>query len=714
MMILVQYALVCVYFLLLIFVFNESKKQNDFHDTHLRRSFFLLNFLLLVWLVVQISYDNKNVTALNLDILARVGSVTTLAMGMCVYYLSKSLTKKVSAFTNVTLMTVFVLGGTLAFMYPGVTALTKSNGVSFKYDSIVYGLQVVFSAGWCVFGLYQLTRVKAFARKHTLTVLETQTKAITKIVWTGLPIVLSGNYLIPLIGFGNASFIPTLIGPLYVVTSFGYVIFSLHMLNFRRYFYRTFFYTSSVIALSLLCATTFGFIILTLVGEQPLKSMNTFEAFGLLSFYSVFVVVAYIFSEKFIQRTVKGLDIFGTFDSARFYEEIDEAQKQIEIEDLIESFAQIIKKYLRIEKVGVVSWDNEVVFKTQSLENVDNSIFRQIFSNRAHVKLLDDDSSDYYLHKHSMATYNKVYAVEREGVQGLMFIGHKLSGKPLYPEEAVAVSSAVTTLELALDSAIKYSRIRNFNVQLTSEITQATRRLTSSNTKLLALDKAKDEFVSMASHQLRTPLTTVKGYVSMLLDGDAGPISPMQRQLLTQAYFSSQRMVYLIADLLNVSRLQTGKFVIEKRPINMSELVKGEIDQLNDTAKLRGIRLTLELPEGPLIASIDDVKVRQVVMNFTDNALYYTPTGGAVHIKLEKHAKFIRFTVKDTGMGVPKAEQHKLFEKFYRAGNARKARPDGTGLGLFMAKKVIIAQKGSLIFSSTEGKGSTFGFDLPL
>ena len=107
---------------------------------------------------------------------------------------------------------------------------------------------------------------------------------------------------------------------------------------------------------------------------------------------------------------------------------------------------------------------------------------------------------------------------------------------------------------------------------------------------------------------------------------------------------------------------------------------------------------------------LDETKTRQVIMNFVDNAIYYTPAGGHIEVQLAETPTTIEFRVEDNGIGVPKSEQPHLFTKFYRAGNARKARPDGTGLGLFMAKKVIIAQGGSLIFESQEGKGSTFGF----
>jgi signal transduction histidine kinase len=215
----------------------------------------------------------------------------------------------------------------------------------------------------------------------------------------------------------------------------------------------------------------------------------------------------------------------------------------------------------------------------------------------------------------------------------------------------------------------------------------------------------------MASHQLRTPLTSVKGYVSMVLEGDGGKLNEMQTKLLDQAFISSQRMVYLIADLLNVSRLHTGKFVIEAKPTNLADVIEGEISQLVETAKSRKLNLKYDKPANFPLLMLDETKVRQVVMNFVDNAIYYTPANGHITVTLSETPDSVECLVIDDGIGVPKSEQPHLFTKFYRAGNAKKARPDGTGLGLFMAKKVVVAQGGSIIFRTEEGHGSTFGFN---
>jgi signal transduction histidine kinase len=251
------------------------------------------------------------------------------------------------------------------------------------------------------------------------------------------------------------------------------------------------------------------------------------------------------------------------------------------------------------------------------------------------------------------------------------------------------------------------------NKLLFEENQQVLQQIRRANSRLKQLDHTKDEFISMASHQLRTPLTTIKGYLSMVLEGDVGPVTKNERKMIQQAFDSAEQMVFLISDLLNVSRLQSGKFVIENKPTDLSKIVAEEIAQLKDTASNHKLKLTYNKPDNFPCLNLDENKIRQVVMNFLDNAIYYTPSGGSIEVLVQESPDTVSYTVTDTGLGVPKSEQHHLFTKFYRAGNAKKMRPDGTGLGLFMAKKVIAAQGGAIIFKSTEGKGSTFGFSFP-
>lgn len=296
---------------------------------------------------------------------------------------------------------------------------------------------------------------------------------------------------------------------------------------------------------------------------------------------------------------------------------------------------------------------------------------------------------------------------------GYLLFGAKQNGSIYNTRDISLLMAVVGELTLALQNSLRFYEILNFNQTLKQEIAEATAQLRITNRKLRRLDEIKDEFISMASHQLRTPLTSVKGYISMVLEGDAGEVTPQQRQLLEEAFTSAQRMVYLIGDFLNVSRLQTGRFIIEWKPTNLAQLIQDEVAQLQETANRRDIKINFKMPVDFPQLFIDENKVRQVIMNFIDNAIFYSKPGGKITITLLAQAQQIEFKVQDTGIGVPAAERPKLFTKFFRAENARRARPDGTGVGLFMAKKVVAAHGGSIIFDSKEGKGSTFGFSLP-
>ncbi len=297
---------------------------------------------------------------------------------------------------------------------------------------------------------------------------------------------------------------------------------------------------------------------------------------------------------------------------------------------------------------------------------------------------------------------------------GYMLVGPKRSGGVYASRDIRLLGIIADQLAITVQNSLRFEEIEQFNETLQGKVDTATAELRETNEKLKALDEAKDEFISMASHQLRTPLTSIKGYLSMVLDGDTGKITKEQQEYINQAFMSSQRMVNLIADLLNVSRIHTGKFKIDRTEINFPELVQAEVDQLKESAKARKIDFTYTSPADFPTFQADETKTHQVVMNLMDNALYYTPAGGKVEVSVEHDDKFAIFKVKDSGIGVAPGDQKHLFTKFYRAENAKEARPDGTGIGLFMCKKVVDAQGGEIIFESQVGKGSTFGFKLPL
>ena len=326
-------------------------------------------------------------------------------------------------------------------------------------------------------------------------------------------------------------------------------------------------------------------------------------------------------------------------------------------------------------------------------------------------KLDEDDSIRRLMVSHRLELILPLYY--KRNILGFVCIGKR--AKENYSAKDIALLETIDEeLVIAIQNAQSVHEVRELNANLEQRINSATKELRASNRQLQKLDEAKDEFISMASHQLRTPLTSIKGYISMLIEGDLGDLTKDQKKVLSEAFVSSERMVRLIGDFLNVSRLQTGKFVIEKRPVDLALLVQREVDALEANAAARGMKFTYKKPKTIPVLELDENKIQQVVMNFADNAIYYSKDKSTIAVALKKVNGYVEFTVKDKGIGVPKAEQKELFNKFFRATNARKARPDGTGVGLFLAQKVVHDHGGAIIFESEEGKGSTFGFRLPL
>jgi signal transduction histidine kinase len=527
------------------------------------------------------------------------------------------------------------------------------------------------------------------------------------------------NLLLP--GFGNYSLIH--LGPLatgFFLVAIAYSIIRHRMFNVQLILVRS---TAYVLTLMVIIAL-YGAVsyILSLLALNSIDNDTLDSIINVMLL--VFVAITFTPLKKMFDRVTNKFFYRDAYDPQEFLDTLNMAVvANTSVDHLLKQSAQIISEYLKSQTVFFVLERHDakglqiVGGPNTALDVADIHRICESPLLKKHEMLIAErnDSNPELtrlLERLEIAVIAKLATNSRysSGNVGYLILGPKKSGNLYSKQDANIVKIIANELVIAIENALRFEEIEQFNVTLQGRVNEATRKLRSTNEKLEAMDQTKDEFISMASHQLRTPLTSVKGYVSMVLEGDAGEINDMQRKLLEQAFASSQRMVYLIADLLNLSRLRTGKFIIEAVPTNLSDVIESEVEQLKETARSRSLKLAYTKPKSFPTLMLDETKVRQVIMNFVDNAIYYTPAGGKIEIKLTETKETVEFTVHDNGIGVPKSEQHHLFNKFYRARNAQKARPDGTGLGLFMAKKVIVAQGGAIIFRSTEGKGSAFGF----
>jgi two-component system, OmpR family, phosphate regulon sensor histidine kinase PhoR len=228
------------------------------------------------------------------------------------------------------------------------------------------------------------------------------------------------------------------------------------------------------------------------------------------------------------------------------------------------------------------------------------------------------------------------------------------------------------------------------------------------------IDKMKNEFISIAAHQLRTPLSAIKWAIKMILDGDVGKLNDEQQNLLTQGYASNERIIVLVNDMLNVSRIEEGRFGYSFTHDKFEEALDIVVKSLDNQIKKKKIKLELSLlPELPLVY-MDKQKMVLVLQNILENAVKYTPESGKIEIKVMNNGDNLGVSVKDNGVGIPRADQAKLFSKFFRASNAMRLQAEGSGLGLFIVKNIIEKHGGTIICKSEEGRGTEFIFTLPL
>jgi len=229
------------------------------------------------------------------------------------------------------------------------------------------------------------------------------------------------------------------------------------------------------------------------------------------------------------------------------------------------------------------------------------------------------------------------------------------------------------------------------------------------------IERLKTEFVSIAAHQLRTPLSGIKWTLRMLLDEDLGKLNKEQKDFLEKTYNGNERMIRLINDLLNVTRIEEGRFLYKKKEANIVEIAKKVIQPLEEIAKRKKIELTLKADSDIPPFKVDAEKISLVFQNLTDNAVHYTEKGGkvVVSIKYLEKEKEILVSIQDNGIGIPKEQQERVFSRFFRGDNAVKTETEGTGLGLYIAKNIVEAHKGEIWFKSTPGRGTTFYFTIP-
>ena len=283
-------------------------------------------------------------------------------------------------------------------------------------------------------------------------------------------------------------------------------------------------------------------------------------------------------------------------------------------------------------------------------------------------------------------------------VLGMFIITMNREYDALPDYEKDIIGSIVNVVSLAFDKSLTYEALQE------------------ANEKLKSLDKLKTEFLSLASHQLRSPLTAIKGYTSMLLEGSFGEVGEKQKEAIDRVFQSSNHLTKVVEDLLNVSKIEAGGMKYEMAPFDIEKAAKDLSTDLSITAQKKGLSLNFVTDnKAPYMVNGDMEKIRQVILNVIDNAIKYTQKGGiTVNLTKDIAGGFVTVAITDTGMGISAEEKEKLFQKFSR-GEGGKTNTGGSGLGLYLAKQIAEAHGGHIsIDSPGVGLGSTFSINFKL
>ena len=313
---------------------------------------------------------------------------------------------------------------------------------------------------------------------------------------------------------------------------------------------------------------------------------------------------------------------------------------------------------------------------------------------QAHASALDADTL-------RMALWLPLESLHQ--VQGGVYLG--------FAEFRTLEPSFIQRLGLIVDHLALVAEVGRVTRESADRLTEVERV----SAELDEIDRMKGEFLSMISHELRTPLTAIIGYTDLLLRQIHGPLNERQNRHQEAVKKAAHRLLALINDLLDVNRLESGQIVLHVESISLLDAVRRAASQIEHAAELRSVGLRLDMPANHITVMADHERLHQILVNLLDNAIKFTPTGGAVTVRVDQHQDSATVAVIDTGVGVPPEQLDLIWDRFHQADSSTRRHFGGTGLGLAIVRHLVEGHRGSVsVVSEGAGKGSTFAFTLPL
>ena len=297
---------------------------------------------------------------------------------------------------------------------------------------------------------------------------------------------------------------------------------------------------------------------------------------------------------------------------------------------------------------------------------------------------------------------------------GFILAGNQSDAFIVTEGDEEVISILADQISHAIENARLFEQVYRSSQELEVKVQQRTKELTRALEEVRQISQMKSEFISAVSHELRTPLTSIKGYAALLITGKVGEIPDRVKERLEKINKHSDNLVQMINDLLDIARIESGRTEMKFLPHDVPSIVDNVYDLLTPQLKEKNIQFVADIaPQSPQVL-MDYNQIERVFINLVSNAIKFTPEKGTITVKITHDAQKIMGSVTDTGIGIKEEDLPKLFKEFYRVDNPVNQNVKGTGLGLALAKKIILAHNGDIGVTSKVNQGTTFSFTLPL
>ena len=525
--------------------------------------------------------------------------------------------------------------------------------------------------------------------------------------------------LLFIIIFHNSSLIGFL--PLYTLVFIGFITYAIvrhRFLDIRLIVARTVAY---FVLLFFVVATFIAWMFIT----SNLFFKNTISMAQTVVLILIMLLIAFFIDpvKAFLERVTDRLFFKGKYNTNELVFNLTQIMAStLRLEDLTKKTLERLLATMRVTRGAFILFESDQKVHVVNPEHAENitvkpEVVKSMFALKR-IVIFDEEEDENI--KQMMRDLNVIITVplyEDDHQEGLLVLGEKKSGEIYSSQDIDVLEIFGPEVSVALRNAESYEEISRFNITLKEEIDRATKDLQTANVKLKALDKLKNEFVSVASHELRTPMTAIKSYLWMALNGKGGELNEKQKYYVERGYNSVDRLIRLVNDMLNISRIESGRITIDLKSADLLKMTQEVVEEVLPRAKELDVEVTIQKPNmlPPVLADAD--KIKEVLFNLIGNSLKFTPKGGKITISYSQKGGFVETKVVDSGAGIAKEDLGKLFQKFGLIEGSyvtnQTSTNMGTGLGLYICRSIINLHHGEIKASSEgKGKGTTFTFTL--